>query len=165
MRRFALLLGILLALPLAARAQSNKNEIFAGYAVSLQDAGHASASLGGWEAAYTRKFGPYFGLTADFAGHYASLFNSRTNLHTYLFGPEICLPMKFSPFIHILGGWTRLSLQGTIRNAGSMALGGGVDYRLNPSLHIRIIQVDFVTAGYTQISPNGRYSTGLVFRF
>jgi opacity protein-like surface antigen len=165
--RIAVLFAALLLLPLAARAQDQiqRNEIFAGYAISTQDAGHANASLGGWEGSYTYKFSPYLGLTADFAGHYGSLFASRTNLHTYLFGPEVSLPMRFSPFVHALVGRSRLSLQGAVDWSWSFAAGGGVDYHLTSNLSLRIIQIDFISAGFTQINPNGRYSSGLVLHF
>jgi hypothetical protein len=166
MRKIALLVGIFLFVPLIARAQ--KNEIFAGYSFQPMEVHPSSMSLiNGWEGSYAYNISPFLGFTADFSGLYGTLYNSHMNFHSYLFGPQaqISLPRHFKPFVHVLLGWSRESLQSVITRKFSVGVGGGMDYRASDNISLRLIQVDFITGNFTQSSPESRFSTGIVFHF
>jgi opacity protein-like surface antigen len=167
MRKLALLVGILLCVPLAARAQTNNNEVFAGYSFMPMDAfpPRSGPVISGWEGSYTFKLSDYFGLTGDTSGHYGSINNARLNFHSYYGGAQVSLPLRFSPFVHVMLGDTRLSFQSIVTNKFSVAMGGGVDYRASPSVSFRLVQVDYLSGLHTQATPDSRISMGIVFRF
>lgn len=97
-----------------APAQTSKVEIFGGYSVEhiapcgtqttyaqgescgLEAGELASSSnyYNGWEAAATwgaeasGSLHPFFGLTADFSGHYG-IFGSQSSRYSFLFGPTV----------------------------------------------------------------------------
>jgi hypothetical protein len=145
-------------------------------------------NLNGWEASATYRFLPFLGLAADFSGHYGPSFNSfssNAHQHTYLFGPEVSLPSRVSPFAHVLFGVTHQSINAspppnfipvspvpynaiaaTSDSGFAAAFGGGIDLRLVPHLWIRPIQLDYLVTrlhGGTQNQP--RVSAGVVFHF
>lgn len=163
MRKIAFLVGIFLMAPLAAHAQ--KNEIFAGYSFMRMEAAPSNIFINGWEGSYTRLLSQYFGVSGDTSGHYGSSGGSHFNFHSYYGGVQIRLPLRFSPFVHVMLGDTRLSFQGLVTNKISVADGGGLDYRASESLYFRLIQLDYLTGLHTQISPEFRASTGIVIRF
>ena len=57
-------------------------------------------NLNGWEFSGQYKFLPFLGAVADFSGNYGTLHSANTREHTFLFGPQISLPGKVSPFAH-----------------------------------------------------------------
>ena len=69
----------------------------------------SQVNLNGWQFSTQYKFLPFFGGVADFNGTYGKLHNASTREHTYLLGPQISLPTKFSPFAHVLFGFARES--------------------------------------------------------
>lgn len=61
--------------------------------------------LNGWELSATYRFLPWLGATADFSGHSGTAVSPSTvKQYTYLFGPEVSLPRRVSPFVHVLLG-------------------------------------------------------------
>jgi hypothetical protein len=81
-------------------------------------------------------------------------------------GPQISLPARLSPFVHVLAGVGHDSFNGNRSTSFATAIGGGIDMHFLPLISWRIIQVDDVITHYfggVQNSP--RVSTGLVFRF
>lgn len=141
-------------------------------------------NLNGWELTGSYRILPFFGIAADFAGHYgSSLSNSSSNVHqyTYLFGPEVALPARVSPFAHLLFGGVNQSVSSGIYNpsgapslfvlpksnsAFATALGAGIDLKVIPHLWLRPIQIDYLLTklnSSTQNSP--RISAGVVFHF
>ena len=115
-------------------------------------------------------FGNYFGVKADFMGYaqgtglknqleklgYAGA--ASGNLFTYTFGPQIKKHTgKVQPFGEALFGAAHTNAYATILNAegkltsGSgnnngfaMALGGGIDFKVNQHLSIRPVEVDYI---------------------
>jgi len=142
------------------------------------------ANLNGWEFSGQYKFLPFLGAVADFNGTYGTLRSANTREHTFLFGPQISLPAKVSPFAHTLFGVAKES-QDTIPSAcpvlvptctsfsslGSgtsfaSAFGAGIDIKAIQFVSVRLIQIDYLRTqlhGATQNQP--RVSAGVVIHF
>lgn len=163
MRRVAILLGLMLLAPAAARAQ--QFDFFAGYSYARFEQAGGDANTNGWEAALTYKFTSYLGVTGAFTGNYGSLFQESMNIHAYYFGPQVSLPFRYSPFVHVLFGGIRLSIPALQKTAFSTQVGGGLDIRVNNYLSIRAIEADVVTGDLQSTSSEGRISSGIVFHF
>jgi hypothetical protein len=107
--------------------------------------------------------------------------NSSSNVYTFLFGPRFSYRKhkRLTPFGHVLPGFARSGFSVDVSGpppfsshisgsstAFAMALGGGLDLTLAPSLAFRMIQADYLLThfgGTTQ--NNARITTGLVYRF
>jgi hypothetical protein len=101
-----------------------------------------------------------------FVGEFNTSYGSGTSARTLLFGPEISLRRRFSPFGHILIGGAHLS-QGT-SSSGSFAteIGGGVDLNVEGKISWRLAEFNYLPTYFNQgRQDNFRLSTGLVFRF
>jgi Outer membrane protein beta-barrel domain len=142
-------------------------------------------NLNGWEFTGTYRFLPFLGLAADFSGHYGptvgnSNGTSRTHQYTYLFGPEVSLPSRVSPFAHVLFGGTHQSISAssfagsnivnsvlaTTDSGFATAIGAGIDLKLIPHVWIRPIQIDYlVTRLHSNTQNQARVSAGVVFHF
>jgi Outer membrane protein beta-barrel domain len=133
-------------------------------------------SLNGWEAAGTINPGKWWGITADFSGHYGSVGSSSTHLQTYLFGPKLTYHGPVSPFVHVLLGVAHESVGTGTTSAGitvpmsgsafALALGAGIDIKIVPLISFRPIQIDYLLTRFnsgTQSQP--RISAGLVVHF
>ena len=142
------------------------------------------ANLNGWEFSGQYKFLPFLGAVADFNGTYGTLRSANTREHTFLFGPQVSLPARVSPFAHALVGVAKES-QDTIPAAcpvllptctgfsslGSgtsfaSAIGAGIDIKAIPLVSVRVIQIDYLRTqlhGATQNQP--RVSAGVVIHF
>src|SRR5258708_12103420 len=99
-RTIGLLLGILFVASLPASAQ-DKVEVFGGYTY-MRFRPSPDLNLNGWEASVQYKFRDWIGGVADFDGHYGSIGGLGTSVHSYLFGPQVSLPWRVSPFAHVL---------------------------------------------------------------
>jgi OmpA family len=144
-------------------------------------------------------FGNYLGVKGDFMGYaqgsglrnqlntlgYAGAANG--NLFTYMFGPQIKKHTgRVQPFGEALFGMAHTNAYATIANAEgrvttgsgnnngfSMALGGGIDYKLNRHISLRPVEVDYLLtrfsanhiANYTASQNNFRYVGGLNLTF
>lgn len=152
--------GLLLLASLSAQAQ-DKVELFGGY--SYMHLGNSpSANLNGWEISGQYKFRDWFGGVADLDGHYGS-----ASTYSYLFGPQISLPSRVSPFAHLLLGGAHISQAGFGSSSFSMALGGGIDVGLfHDQFYWRAIQTDYLMTQFGGRAQNNfRASTGIVIRF
>ncbi|HXG66001.1 MAG TPA: outer membrane beta-barrel protein [Blastocatellia bacterium] len=187
-----LLFACLLFLPLMAAAQETpKTEVFGGYSYLRTEGG---GNLHGWKASVAANVNEFLGLGAEFAGNYGSdsvrvtgpgglfLFaDADSNLHTFLFGPRFSLrTRRATPFAHALFGAARAHTEGRVDVPGfsfstefsdtdtafAMELGGGLDVRLNQSVALRLIQVDYLRTRFNDDTQHhARISVGLVFRF
>jgi len=110
-------------------------------------------NLNGWELSGTFKPGSWFGVTADFSGHYGTIGTASTHLQTFLFGPSVSYPGAVSPFVHVLFGGAHESIGNgspsplvitipTSGNAFATAVGAGVDIKVFPAISIRPVQID-----------------------
>lgn len=163
MRRFAILLGLLMAMPMAAHAQ--KYELFGGYSYARFEQTGGDANTSGWAASLTYKFNSYLGLTGAFRGNYSTLLTQPMSVHGFYGGPQLSLPTRYSPFVHVLLGDMRLSMATVKKNAFSAEVGGGLDIRVKDYLSIRAIEADVVTGNLTSTSSDGRLCFGVVFHF
>jgi hypothetical protein len=160
-REILLLFGLCAISSLSARAQ-DKVELFGGYSYMR----FLSTNLNGWEISGQYKLADWVGGVADFDGHYGSINGIGTSTYTFLFGPQISLPSRVSPFGHLLLGGAHNSTGGFGTSSFSMALGGGIDAELTDRLHWRLIQMDYLMTQFGGGSQNNfRFSTGILIRF
>lgn len=197
---------VLFALALAAVSVAtfaqDKIEVFAGYSYlrpsftyqeipgceaiicPLQTPVSATAhpNLNGYEFSATYKPMRWLGATADFSGHYGTIAgNSSGHVQTFLFGPQVSLPAKVSPFVHVLFGVAHESIASSINIGGlptgfailsssgnffAAAVGGGIDLHVAPFLSVRPIQLDYLaTRAYSGTQNQPRVSAGVVLHF
>lgn len=171
----------------AAYAQETpKLDIFAGYSYVRENpatTGARSFSLNGGSAQAVYHINDWLSGVADFGGyHNGNILGTRTDgtLSTYLFGPRVTYRSfhRFLPFGEALFGVAHAGANvvgtSTSRNAFGMALGGGVDYRLNNRFSIRPLQVDYLLTRFPegasstanrQNQNNLRASAGVVIHF
>jgi hypothetical protein len=179
----------------SARAQ-DKIEIFGGYSYL-----HASTSwnetvlcpgptcpvtvvnpklnLNGWEASGVYNLTSWLGAKADFSGHYGSFNGISFHETNYLFGPQLRMPGKISPFAHALFGGAHTTsgtgfgsgtiitpVGGSPNNGFAAVLGAGIDVKVLPFLYFRPVQIDsLLTRLYSGTQSQLRYSAGIVLHF
>ena len=161
LRTNLLLFGLCAISSLTARAQ-DKAELFGGYSYMR----FLSSNLNGWEISGQYKFLDWLGGVADFDGHYGSIHGIGTSTYTFLFGPQISLPSRVSPFGHLLLGGAHNSTGGFGSSSFSMALGGGLDAELTDAINWRLVQVDYLLTQFGGGSQNNfRLSTGILITF
>jgi len=144
-----LLISVLLALcaPAAALAQdAPRVEVFGGYSYQTTEeeiGGH------GWEASIAGNFTDWFGVKADFSGHYGSdserlssiglpilspvvppvpgfMVDTDTREHRFMAGPQFTLRSdRFSVFAHGLVGASRRNLDFTYTLEPNILISGG----------------------------------------
>lgn len=160
-------------------------EVFGGY--SYLRTGTYDQDNHGWNTAIAVNASKHFAIAADFAGHYDRYnkngANVNTSIHTFLFGPQVNFRAseKVNPFVHALFGVAHQNV--SVKTAATrisssqtgfgMALGGGLDIKLNDSVSWRMFQADYLltryndpfTASLKRRNINHfRLSTGLVFQ-
>jgi opacity protein-like surface antigen len=167
------------------------------------------SNFNGWNAEAQYNFGPWVGIVADFGGRYGTPITSASSnrisglptetSYSFLAGPVISYRArkKITPYVHALFGWDRTSLSASTLTGTSplvsstattytdftMALGGGVDYKLSRRFAVRLGQVDWfhtslnlnsfygsafgagLFQGLATHERNFRFSTGIVFNF
>ncbi len=136
-------------------------------------------NLNGWEVSGLYKMKPWLGLGADLSGHYGSFSGASYHLQTYLFGPQVALPGKVSPFAHVLVGGAHstsgtsvvsssvvAAAGGSPNNSFAAAVGVGIDIKIAPLVWFRPVQIDYLATRFnsnTQSQP--RISAGVVLHF
>jgi opacity protein-like surface antigen len=172
MRKVVGLLIVLLCFSAAAMAQEfPKGEFSAGFSYARINAGGGAPgiNLSGWYASLAGNFNKWFGVVGEFSGHYGKALNIGTDAHTYLFGPQISFRQKekVTPFVRALFGAGRFGMgAGTGNTAFAMALGGGVDARVNDNIAIRAVQLDYLMTWFgSDQQKNLRLAVGVTFRF
>lgn len=180
MRKLIVAASLLLLLPLAAFAQDKpKVEIFGGYSYLHTD-DSLDLDLHGWNASVTGNFNKWFGLKADFSGHYdtATLspgVRADVSEHLFLFGPQVAYRKNdvWQPFGHLLLGAARSHARartatGVVSATDTnfaLAVGGGLDAHVAKHLAIRLFQTDYVYIHDSIDDTNNfRLSAGLVLR-
>jgi opacity protein-like surface antigen len=156
-------------------------------------------NLDGFNVAVTGYISKRFGLTGDFSAYFRNQTESvtggtvrfRSRSFNYLGGPQVRLPnrTRLTPFVHALAGVAnnRFAFRATATGASapaadvsvsvtdfSLALGGGLDMRINKRIALRLFQVEYNpvflrdrpelnTQGGRRLD-NVRFSVGLVFK-
>src|SRR5512146_3234379 len=148
---------VIVLLPVSSAAQDNTNypkaELFGGY--SWYNPGGRLSTFGklpgipkGWGAAATFNVKKYFGLTADFGGHY----RDPANVTTFAFGPQFKIhsDSPFTPFLETLVGVAHIGPRTLFldKNSPTFIGGGGFDYKINDHFQWRILQADYVYTTY-----------------
>lgn len=134
------------------------------------------ANLNGWNLSFAGNFSSWFGVVADFGGHYGTPqflgTDVTTRVHSFLFGPRLSVRKheRITPFVHALFGgahWKATVAGVSDSDQGfAMAFGGGIDVKLTEQVHVRIVQADYLRTNlFDEHQNNFRYSGGLVFRF
>jgi hypothetical protein len=162
-RTFALAIMLLLG-SLAALAQDKetpKAELFGGYSYLRVNPTATNAS--GWEASLNYNINHWFGVKADFDGHYCC---DGQHLHDFMFGPQFSYRRsKTTFFVHGLGGVGHGNPSGFSGTAAVWAAGGGVDWNVKRRLAWRIVQADYFSTHFGGVFQHDfRASSGLVWR-
>lgn len=207
------LISAFLAVAVQANAQASPQpsrfQVFAGYSYERGEAvvnevplclpaGCALPSfektdrgnLNGWDATAAYHILPWFSIAANFTGHYGSFYDknapdrSKLSMQSYMGGPQLNYPARFSPFIHLFVGEASEKItppQSTSASGGPVAtysvtaasynsvaemLGGGVDYHLSQHIDLRLAEVDYLfTRFHSGIQTQPLISAGVVLRF
>ncbi len=191
MRKLLFLLILMSVCSFVSQAQDDVAplEIFGGYSY-LRTGNPYDQNSHGWNTSVAGNLTRNFAVKADFGGYYDGYTRAaiggpidvRNRVHTFLFGPQFNFRAtdRVNPFVHALFGVahdrttaTRGAARAVIVDTGfAMALGGGVDAKLNDSVSFRIFQTDYLLTRYRDpyIAPlakrsihHFRLSTGLVF--
>lgn len=138
------------------------------------------SNFNGWNAEAQYNFSSWIGVAADFSGFYGSPLTVRSpspvaglpngNSYSILVGPVISYraQKKMTPFAHALFGWNRTSLSASTFTGTSfpvasvsthyddftLALGGGVDYKVFRRFAVRLAQLDWY---HTSVNLNSFY--------
>ncbi len=116
MKRWALLLGVVLLFSVAASAQDEnpKAEVFGGYSyVRVNASGLPGFNMNGGSASFSYNPTSSFGIVADFGGYHVGKIGSTSvdgNVYSYLFGPKLAYRSgRFTPFVQALFGGAHAS--------------------------------------------------------
>lgn len=169
-----------------------KNEFFAGYSYHSADINTLTidphrTGQNGINLAYKRNLNRHVGLKLDTSAHFkrssqpisGGLFTSRRDQYYFLGGVEFKAPSnsRVTPFAQALVGaslfrgfTTSTSPAGNVftfddATSFAMALGGGLDVRVNDRIAIRIIQADYAPTFFgSGRQDNIRLSFGVIFK-
>jgi opacity protein-like surface antigen len=172
----SLILLAILILPGSFTAQAQdtpKAELFGGYA-------YAGSGSNGFAASIVGNVNDWLGLGAEISGQYTRLneagITEQINSSSFLFGPQFSIRKNkaVTPFVHAKFGVSRIRTETNefgppvsfSDKSFGMALGGGLDIRLNDMVAIRAVQIDYLrTHFFNQTQNKGRIAVGLVLRF
>lgn len=186
--RITKIAAVLLGLMGAASAQNlSSSNVFAGYSfigANLSSGQHAN--LNGWKVSAEKKYLPFFGIVADFSGHYGSkdlplnsctgssqaqcLVSSSVSEHYFQAGVRGSYATeRIRPFFELLFGAVHISESGpglsNSNNSFVETLAAGLDGRITRRLGWRA-DAGLVKTGSFFFQQNSvRASTGLVFYF
>jgi Outer membrane protein beta-barrel domain len=191
MRKVLTFGSVLLFLTVASVPKAySQVELYGGYShLSLNGTPpNIGSSANGWAGgAYLHLLGPW-GVEADYSNHYGVSPQLPVNGNTYyvpgfteLYGPRFTLALpKIHPFVHGLFGTVHgkavlasqlqafppIVVGTSSENAVGMAFGGGLNVSATRHIWLRLVQVDYLRAQFTNNSQNDmRVSAGLIFRF
>jgi opacity protein-like surface antigen len=161
---------LVLVAPLSIAAQETpKVEVFGGYS-------WAGGNFHGWNASATGNVNKWFGVVADFSGHYGSeqdgTIRINQDAHSFLFGPRVAYRGKrLMPFGYAVFGATRFHQSAVVfgqrlsaSDTGfSMAVGGGLDLKVTDRVSIRTFQLDYFRPNFFgEAHHRGRLAFGVV---
>lgn len=163
LRRLSLILGLALLFSVGVHAQGIGDKLELSGGVSYMDFGASpSVNMAGWDLSGQYKFNDWFGGVADVSGNYGS----GASVHTFLFGPQVSWPARVSPFAHVLLGGAHFSQSGVSDSSFSVAIGAGIDSKINERFSWRIIEGDYVpTRFFGSTQNNARILTAVVIHF
>ena len=173
-------------------SEQPKNEFFAGYSFQSADINTLTIDphrtpQNGVNLEYTRSITRHIGLTGDVSAHFhrethstgVGTFSSQRDQYFMLGGLQLRAgnEKRVQPFAQALFGVSLFrGFTSDIRASGNvytfddatsfaMALGGGLDVRVNKRIAVRLIQVNYTPTFFgSGRQDNFRISTGIVFR-
>lgn len=165
---FAICLVFVTCLPVSAQ-DVPKVEVFGGYS-------WAGGNFHGVNTSLTGNVNKWFGLTADFSGHYGSEQEGailvKKDAHTFQGGPRFARRGKrFTPFVYALFGFTRFHESATVAGQQlsqadtgfTSTFGVGLDVKVNDRVAIRAFQIDYFRPNfYGEAHNRGRLAFGVV---
>jgi hypothetical protein len=180
MRKLLFVASLLILLPLGVFAQDKpKVEVFGGYSYLRTD-DSLELDLHGWNASVTGNVNKWFGIKADFSGHYDDVqispgVRADVSAHLFLAGPQFAYRKNdvWQHFVHLLVGAARSHISARTATGRTkltdthfaFVAGGGLDAHVAKHLAIRIFQTDYVYVhDDLDDTHNFRFSTGLVLR-
>jgi hypothetical protein len=168
-------------------AQSNPRvELFTGYSnlqenIPILPIDQKGENLNGLNTSVTVKLTKRIGVTTEYTGYFKSSQRIDRNLQTFLGGPRFSATAgRAQIFGHILFGGARFHRDGfTFINfenkpveipefsetAIAAGFGGGLDYKLNERVSLRLIQGDVLVSRLETVPTAGRLSFGVVLNF
>jgi hypothetical protein len=170
MRRFLILLPLLI-FPVSALAQQTPQvEIFGGYSNMAANFNASSFDLNGVNFSAQENLNSWFGGVLDFSTHFGKDNGLKTNTQTISYGPVFSYRKSKTivPFAHAMvgverGGTNYLGISQPEERIAVLA-GGGVDLKVLPGIALRLVQVDYVYTGFSNNrQDNMRISAGVVF--
>ncbi len=186
------LLSIFCTFP-AMSQDTPRVEVFGGYSL-LHDGNASPTNFQGWDASSTTYLNRWFGVTADFSGHYSTTDASfldapgvieevreTQRIHNFMFGPHLAYrKSRYVPFGQALFGFNHTAEDLTVTcplcgaafgvpppstNTFSMALGGGIDIPVGHGFSVRPVQAEYIWRRVGSFNDNQfRYSAGVVYR-
>ena len=145
----------------------NLNQSIAGTKAGFPVTFQLKDARGGFMVDGSYFFNKWFGLTVDSGGHFGDTYDFAEAL----IGPTIRFPTEhLQPFVHVLGGWTRLA-PGNRQQDDVFGIvgGGGLDLKVARHLNIRLAEADYIYsqhdygAGNPRFVDGARLGAGLVF--
>jgi opacity protein-like surface antigen len=171
MKKLLILLVVCLASQASLMAQDSRAQVFGGFSAFTFRGDSSTSRLTpvGWQAAVEAKVANHIGVVGDFGGHYKTPdgFDTRLDFYEYMGGVRFHVPVsRVGAFAHALVG------AGTVRGGGlsntslAMGYGGGVDWNLNDSWSVRLVQADWIPTRFddTWQTNQFRFGFGLVWK-
>lgn len=172
MRRFLILLPLLI-LPVSAWADDvPKFEVFGGYSNFAANVNTSSFDMNGVNGSFQENLNSWFGGELDISGHFGTDNNFKVNTESATYGPVFSYRRNKSlvPFGHALLGAVRgspeyLGISKSEERFG-VYVGGGLDLKIAPNLALRLIQADYLMTRFSNIrQDNLRFSAGIILTF
>jgi hypothetical protein len=189
-RRIAIVMGLLLMTAAGFAQVPTAGNVYLGYALNRASTGPgwgSAGNLNGWELSAEGKLAPFVGIVGDIGTQYGTLqvptvklfggsgnTSTQTRVVSYMVGPRVSFSVgKFRPFAQALVGGGHLHQDTPQFPAGysygetcmTDAVGGGLDYKILPMFALRVQGDALQTRFRNGRQTDGRFTTGLVFRF
>jgi len=163
---------VLVSSTILTAQQTPKVEMFGGYS-------WAGGNFHGWNGSVTGNINKWFGVAADFSGHYGSDLDGSIRIkqkaHSFLFGPLFAHRGKrLTPFAYAVFGTTHFQESAVLMGQRlsrddtgfSSAIGGGLDVKVTDHFSIRTFQLDYFRPNFFGEAHNrGRLAVGVVINF
>ncbi len=172
MRKFLVLLP-LLVLPVSALAQETPQvEVFGGYSNLNANMNASSVNLNGVNFSVAENLNSWFGGALDISSHFGTENGFRTNTQSLTYGPVFSYRKNKTivPFGHAMlgavrGGPEYLGISKPEERFG-VYTGGGLDVKVTPHVALRVIQADYLMTRFSNArQDNIRLSAGIILLF
>jgi opacity protein-like surface antigen len=172
MRKFLVLLPLLI-LPVSALAEDvPKFEVFGGYSNFVANVNTSNFDMNGVNGSFQENLNSWFGGVLDISGHFGTDNGFKVNTESATYGPVFSYRRNKNlvPFAHAMLGAVRgspeyLGISKSEERFGAY-VGGGLDLKVAPNLALRLIQADYLMTHFSHTrQDNLRLSAGIVLTF